>query len=105
MPAEKLTGAGAEFVKKYKAKYEGREPEAYAVYGYVAARVALDAIAKAGKKDRLAIAQAVGAYKAEDGPLGAFSFTPDGDTTMTVMSGNTVKNGKFEFVTLLGGAE
>lgn len=102
VPAEQLQGAGAEFVKKYVAKYQ-REPEAYAVYGYVAAKVALDGIARAGKKDRLAIVDAVSKYKADDSALGPFSFTPDGDTTMSVMSGNTVKNGKFEFVTKLGG--
>jgi branched-chain amino acid transport system substrate-binding protein len=102
LPADQLQGAGAEFVKKYVAKYQ-REPEAYAVYGYVAAQVALDGIKRAGKKDRLAIVEAVKSYKAEDGALGPFTFTPDGDTTMTVMSGNTVKDGKFEFVTKLGG--
>ena len=35
-----LTGAGAEFVKKYREKYN-KEPEAYAVYGYEAAKVFL----------------------------------------------------------------
>jgi branched-chain amino acid transport system substrate-binding protein len=102
LPAPELKGKGAEFVEKYKAKY-GTEPEAYAVYGYVSAQVALDAIKRAGKKDRLAIVDAIAQYKAEDGPLGGFNFTPDGDSTLLVLSGNTVKNGKFEFVTLLGG--
>jgi branched-chain amino acid transport system substrate-binding protein len=102
VPPEKLTGAGAEFVKKYKEKY-GTDPEAYAVYGYVSAQVALDAIKRAGKKDRAAIVEAIKGYKADDGALGGFTFTENGDTTMTVMSGNTVKNGKFEFVTKLGG--
>jgi branched-chain amino acid transport system substrate-binding protein len=102
VPPEKLTGAGAEFVKRYKAKYN-TEPEAYAVYGYVSAQVALDGIKRAAKKDRGAIVDAIKAYKADDGALGAFSFSENGDTTMTVMSGNTVKNGKFEFVTKLGG--
>jgi branched-chain amino acid transport system substrate-binding protein len=104
VPPEKLTGKGAEFVKKYQEKY-GKMPEAYAVYGYVAAKVALDAIKRAGKKDRAAILQAVAEYKTEESALGAFSFTENGDTTLTVMSGNTVKNGKFEFVTLLGTGE
>jgi branched-chain amino acid transport system substrate-binding protein len=102
LPAEKLTGPGAEFVKRYKAKY-GNDPEAYAVYGYVSAQVALDGIKRAGKKDRLAIVDAIAQYKTEEGPLGGFTFTPDGDSTLSVLSGNTVKNGKFEFVTLLGG--
>jgi branched-chain amino acid transport system substrate-binding protein len=104
VPPEKLTGAGAEFVKKYKDKY-GKDPEAYAVYGYVCAKVAIDGIKRAGTKDRGAIVKAISEYKTDAGPLGAFSFTENGDSTLTIMSGNTVKNGKFEFVTTLGGAE
>jgi branched-chain amino acid transport system substrate-binding protein len=35
------------------------------------------------------------------GVLGTWSFDQNGDTTLTTMSGNTVKNGKWEFVTTL----
>jgi branched-chain amino acid transport system substrate-binding protein len=104
IPPEKLTGKGAEFVKRYVEKF-GAQPQAYAVYGYMCAKVALDAIKRAGKKDRAAIVQAIAEFKTEDSALGSFSFTENGDTTMTVMSGNTVVNGKFEFVTLLGAGE
>ncbi len=102
VPAEKLTGKGAEFVKKYQEKYKNA-PEAYAVYGYMCARVALDAIARAKKKDRVAIRDAVAQTKEEGGVLGSWSFDANGDTTMQTMSGNTVKAGKFEFVTVLEG--
>lgn len=101
VPPEKLEGAGAEFVKRYRAKF-GKMPEGYAVYGYVAAKVALDALAKVGKKDREAIRQAVAATSQENGALGTWKFDENGDTTATTMSGNTVRNGKFEFVTVLG---
>lgn len=100
VPPDKLTGLGATFVKNYRAAY-GKDPEAYGVYGYVAAQVAIAAIAKAGSKDREAIRAAVEAYKTEDSALGPFSFDKNGDTTMAVMSGNEVKEGKFEFKTLL----
>ena len=56
LDASLLTGPGAEFVKKYKEKF-GNDPEAYAVYGYEAAKVVLEAIKKVGKKDREAILQ------------------------------------------------
>jgi branched-chain amino acid transport system substrate-binding protein len=102
VPPSKLTGKGAEFVEKYRAAYKS-EPEAYAVYGYVAAKVALGAIARAGKKDRAAIRDAVAATKEEGGVLGSWTFDANGDTTNLTMSGNTVKDGKFEFVTVLGG--
>src|SRR5262245_49431524 len=101
VPADQLKGKGADFVKKYREKYKA-EPEAYAVYGYMAAKVALDAIDKAKKKDRAAITAAVAGIDEKDGVLGSWKFDENGDTSLTTMSGNVVKNGKFEFVTLLG---
>ncbi|MFN0149773.1 MAG: branched-chain amino acid ABC transporter substrate-binding protein [bacterium] len=101
VPPAQLVGAGAEFVTRYRAKYNA-EPEAYAVYGYVAGKVALDALARAGKKDREACRLAVAETRQVDGPLGTWSFDPNGDTTMEIMSGNIVRGGVFEFVTLLG---
>jgi branched-chain amino acid transport system substrate-binding protein len=35
------------------------------------------------------------------GVLGNFSFDPNGDTSLTTLSGNQVKNGKWEFVSTL----
>jgi branched-chain amino acid transport system substrate-binding protein len=101
VPADKLTGLGASFLTNYRSRY-GRDPEAYAVYAYVAAQVVIDSIARAGKKDRDAVRAAVATYKAEDSALGPFSFDKNGDTTMTTMSGNIVHDGKFQFITKLG---
>lgn len=101
LPPDKLEGAGAEFVEKYRAKFNG-EPEAYALYGYEAAKVALEAIRIAGKKDRAAIVEACKSIQDFDGALGKWSFDENGDTTMKVLSGNIVRDGKFEFVQLLG---
>lgn len=100
VPGDKLTGKGAEFYQNYRTKY-GSEPEGYATYGYEAAKVAVDAIRRAGKKDRAAILAAVAATKDYDGALGKWSFDENGDTTLKTMSGNTVKAGKFEFVKVL----
>lgn len=101
VPARELKGKGKEFYEKYVAKY-GKEPEGYAVYGYEAAKVTLEAIKRAGKKDRLAIIDAMASIKDFDGALGVWSFDQNGDTTMKTLSGNIVKNGKFEFARLLG---
>jgi branched-chain amino acid transport system substrate-binding protein len=101
LPPEKLTGKGAEFVTRYRERYKAA-PEAYAVYGYAAAQVAIDALKRAGKKDREAVRQATAETKAVDGVLGSWQFDQNGDTTLKVMSGNVVKNGKFEFSTVLG---
>jgi branched-chain amino acid transport system substrate-binding protein len=101
LPPEKLTGKGKEFVDRYVKRF-GRMPEAYAVYGYECAKVALEAIRRAGVKDRDAIRAAGLSIKDFDGALGTWSFDANGDTTLKTMSGQIVRNGKFEFVKLLG---
>lgn len=88
-------GKGAEWYRSYKVRYSA-EPEVYAAYSYEAVRVAVDAIRRAGKKDRAAIREALLATRDYDGILGRWSFDANGDTTLTVMSGREVKNGKFD---------
>ncbi len=102
LPPDALQGAGKVFVEKYRKKF-GANPEGYAIYGYEAAKVALAAIEKAGKKDRSAVLQACRTLKDFDqGALGKWSFDNNGDTSLTTISGSMVKDGKFEFVKLLG---
>ena len=103
LPPAELTGRGAEFREGYR-KMFGTDPEAYAVYGYEAARVLLDAIKRAPTKDRAAILKAVSSTKDFDGALGTWSFDANGDTTNRVMSINAVKDGKFVFVRRAGDA-
>jgi branched-chain amino acid transport system substrate-binding protein len=91
----KLTGTGADWYRDYKAKF-GSEPEAYAAYGYEAAKVVISAIGTAGSKDRLAIRNAVFGTSNYSGVLGTWSFDANGDTTLTDMSGRQVVNGKFD---------
>jgi branched-chain amino acid transport system substrate-binding protein len=102
LPPEQLTGPGKEFVDKYKALY-GKLPEGYAIYGYEAAKAALEAIRLAGLKDRDAIRRAaLGIKNFDRGALGTWSLDENGDTTLTTISGMEIRGGKFEFVKLLG---
>jgi branched-chain amino acid transport system substrate-binding protein len=100
IPAKELTGDGKTWYESYKTKYNA-EPEAYAAYGYESGKVVVNAINQVCKNDRAAIRDAVMATKDFKGVLGTWSFDQNGDTTLTTMSGNTVKNGKWEFVTTL----
>ncbi len=111
IPAEAFENATREFIEKNKSakdfvdayqKRFGRLPEAYAIYGYEAAKVALEAIRRAGKKDRTAIVAACLGIKDFHGALGTWSFDANGDTTLKKLSGNTIENGKFVFKKLLG---
>jgi branched-chain amino acid transport system substrate-binding protein len=101
LPPQMLTGKGKQFYDSYKQTYH-TEPEAYAVYGYESARVALDAIKRAGQKDRAAILAAVAATRDFDGALGRWSFDANGDTTRKVMAVEVIKDGKFVPVKIVG---
>ena len=90
-----------QFYENYKKKFDA-EPEAYAVYGYEAGRVVLEAIKRAGTKDREAITAVARGLKDFDGVLGKWSFDQDGDTSLKVMAVETVKDGKFTPVKIVG---
>jgi branched-chain amino acid transport system substrate-binding protein len=106
IPPEKLQGRAAQWREAYVAEY-GSNVDVYAVYGYIATQVLLDAferVCASGKPltDRAAVRDAVLATKDFDSILGRFSIDANGDTTITTMSGSQVRQGQFEFVTLLG---
>ena len=103
LPPEKLTGKGKEFVDRFRDRY-GELPEAYAVYGYEAARVALRAIADAGSKDRRAISDAALALRDFDGALGRWGFDANGDTTLGTLTVSCVRDGRFDFEEILDAA-
>jgi branched-chain amino acid transport system substrate-binding protein len=90
----KLTGAGAAWYQAYREQFG--EPEAYAPYAYDATKAALEAIRRAGVKDRASIRDALFATRDFEGVLGTWSFDEYGDTTLTTMSGRQVKNGAFD---------
>ena len=93
---ERLTGRGRAFVERYE-KLHGEPPEAFAVYGYEAARVAIHAITAAGVKDRRAITDAALAIRDFDGPLGRWSVDANGDTTLAALTVLAVRDGRFAF--------
>ena len=101
VPPSTLKGKGREFYEAYKKKFNS-EPEAYAVYGYEAAKVVLEAIARAEKKDREAIRVAVASTRDFDGALGKWSFDANGDTSLKVMMVEEIKNGQFSPVKIVG---
>ncbi len=100
IPADKLSGAGAAWYRRYLARYR-IEPGPYAAYGYEATAVILEGIRRVGKPDRDAVREAVLGTNGRSGILGVWSFTKTGDTTLTSFSGLQVRSGKVEFVKFL----
>ncbi len=73
----------------------------FAAFGYEGAEIILDAIQRAPEKTRAAVLQEVRATKNIAGLFGPRAFDQNGDTTLTLLSGNVVHGGRFEFVTKL----
>lgn len=90
--------SGQKFYTDYKAKY-GIDPEPYAIYGYEAMAVVLDAIKRAGDKgnDRQAVIDQFFATKDRASVFGTYSINKYGDTTLSDYGAKTVKDGKLVF--------
>ena len=101
LPPSKLKGKGREFYEAYKKKFNA-EPEAYAVYGYEAGKVALEGIRRAARKDRAVISAAVLGIQDFDGALGRWSFDANGDTSLKLMVVEEIKDGRFVPVKIVG---
>jgi branched-chain amino acid transport system substrate-binding protein len=100
-----LTGPGAEFVKKYQAKYQ-KDPEAYSIYGYEAAKVILESVKKVGKKDRAEILKtALGTKDFDQGALGKWSFDADGDISLQNFTISKIEGGRFKPVKVVDKAK
>jgi branched-chain amino acid transport system substrate-binding protein len=95
----KLYPASAQdFFAKFKEKY-GKEPEPYAIYGYEAMNVALQAIKMAGDKgnDRQAVIDSFFQIKDRNSVLGKYSIDENGDTTLSDYGADRVENGALVF--------
>jgi branched-chain amino acid transport system substrate-binding protein len=91
---------GQKFFKDYASAYGGKQPQPYAIYGYAAMSLALDAMKRAGDKcnDRQAVIDQVFATKNLKSVLGTYSIDKDGDTTVNDFGRYLVKNGKLVFL-------
>jgi len=97
--------AAQEFFSKFKSKY-GKDPEPYAIYGYEAMNITLEAIKGAGDKasDRQAVVDAFFKIKGRESVLGTYDIDENGDTTLSDYGGNTIKGGKLTFTKVIKAA-
>jgi branched-chain amino acid transport system substrate-binding protein len=98
LPAKYYPAAAQKFFAEFKAKY-GKAPETYAIYGFEAMAVVLDAIKRAGDKggDRQAVIDAFFATKDRDSVLGTYSIDENGDTTLSDYGGYRIDGDKLVF--------
>ena len=96
---EEYPPAGQEFLKQYEAEYGEKNPDRYAVYGYEAMSLILDAIERAGPDgdDRAAVVDQLLATKDREGVFGTYSIDENGDITLTPYGVYRIEDGALVF--------
>jgi branched-chain amino acid transport system substrate-binding protein len=95
---DKYPPAGQKLLKDYQTTYK-KKPETYAIYGYEAMSLILDAMKRAGSKanDRSAVNDQIHQTKDKQSVLGTYSIDKNGDTSLTDYGLYTVKGGTLVF--------
>lgn len=88
---------GQDFFKQFSDKYGEPNPDPYAIYGYEAMRLALDAIERSGTGEKADIVKALFDTKDRESVLGTYSIDENGDTTLTDYGVYTIKDGELTF--------
>ncbi len=89
--------AGRAFFKQFSATYNVASPDPYAIYGYEAMSVVLDAIKRSGSSSRQSVIDAFFQTKNRSSVLGTYSIDANGDTTLTTYGVYKVVGGKLVF--------
>jgi branched-chain amino acid transport system substrate-binding protein len=100
LPPEKYPPEGQRFFKDYKAEYNDSSPDPYAIYGYEAMSLTLDAIKRAaadGTVDKAAVIKQLFATKNRASALGTYSIDENGDTTLTDYGSYRIEGGELVF--------
>jgi branched-chain amino acid transport system substrate-binding protein len=88
---------GQEFFQQFSEKYGEENPDPYAIYGYEAMRLALDAIERSGSGAKEDILKALFDTKDRQSVLGTYSIDENGDTTLTDYGVYTIEGGELQF--------
>lgn len=90
--------AAARVLRDYRRQF-GEQAGAYALYGYEAMSVVLDAIRAAGSRgnDRQAVIDSFFRTANRDSVLGRYSIQPDGETTLSRYGVNRIVDGRAQF--------
>jgi branched-chain amino acid transport system substrate-binding protein len=98
---------GKKFFKDYIAKYKVSSPDPYAIYGYEAMALMIDAIKRAsagGSVTRQAVVDQIFQTKNRNSVLGTYSIDQNGDTSLTDYGLYKITAGKLKFDKVLKAA-
>jgi branched-chain amino acid transport system substrate-binding protein len=88
---------GQEFFTQFEEKYGEPNPDPYAIYGYEAMRLALDAIERSSTGEKADIVSALFDTKDRQSVLGTYSIDENGDTTLTDYGVYSIDGGELTF--------
>ena len=88
---------GQEFFGDFEETYNEPNPDPYAIYGYEAMNLALDAIARSEDGSKEKVLEALFATKDRESVLGTYSIDENGDTTLTDYGLYSVDGGELKF--------
>jgi branched-chain amino acid transport system substrate-binding protein len=97
LSAEDYPPEGQEFFEQFSQKYGEDNPNPYAIYGYEAMRLALDAIQRSGTGEKADILAALFDTADRQSVLGTYSIDENGDTTLTDYGVYTIEDGELIF--------
>jgi branched-chain amino acid transport system substrate-binding protein len=88
---------GRAFFDDYTRRYGDKSPNPYAIYGYEAMRLALDAIKRSKTGERPDVVKALFATKDRQSVLGTYSIDTNGDTSLSDYGVYSIKDGDLAF--------
>ena len=97
LPADQYPEEGQEFFDAFREKHDEPNPNPYAIYGYEAMRLALDAIERSGTGAKEDVLAALFDTQDRESVLGTYSIDENGDTTLTDYGIYTIEGGELTF--------
>ena len=88
---------GQQFFSDFEKKYGDKNPDPYAIYGYEAMRLALDAIERSGTGKKEDVLKAIFETKDRSSVLGTYSIDENGDTSLTDYGIYSIEGGELKF--------
>jgi branched-chain amino acid transport system substrate-binding protein len=88
---------GQEFFREYERRYGDANPDPWAIYGYEAMRLALDAIERSGTAENGDVVTALFDTRDRESVLGTYSIDENGDTTLTDYGVYSIEDGELAF--------
>jgi branched-chain amino acid transport system substrate-binding protein len=97
LPPDQYPSSGKKFFQDFTSKYGIKQPDPYAIYGYEAMSLLLDAIKRSGTGEKADIVKALFSTKDRPSVLGTYSIDQNGDTTLTDYGAYSISNDALKF--------